>query len=63
MGTYIVKMEGYGAWYKGLGAVVTAIVPKMAIRFSSFEYFKTILQTELKPLTQGKIFIGMLSKV
>lgn len=27
--------------YKGLGAVVTGIVPKMAIRFSSFEFFKT----------------------
>lgn len=40
VGVGIVQKEGLLSLYKGLGAVVTGIVPKMAIRFSSFEYFK-----------------------
>eukprot|EP00121_Abeoforma_whisleri_P017181 Awhi_evm1s15750 len=36
----IIKVEGYFALYKGLSAVFTGIVPKMAIRYSSFEKFK-----------------------
>ncbi|KAK9358371.1 mitochondrial carrier domain-containing protein [Lipomyces starkeyi] len=36
----IVRKEGVFGLYKGLGAVITGIVPKMAIRFSSFEFFK-----------------------
>ena len=61
MGLSIVRNEGYLALYKGLGAVVTAIVPKMAIRFTSFEYFKSLFQksdNHLQPYSQGKIFIG-----
>jgi hypothetical protein len=36
----IVRRETVLGLYKGLGAVVTGIVPKMAIRFSSFEFYK-----------------------
>ncbi|KAJ2737886.1 Mitochondrial succinate-fumarate transporter, partial [Coemansia sp. BCRC 34301] len=43
VGQRIVQREGVRALYKGLGAVVSGIVPKMAIRFSSFEYYKTLL--------------------
>ncbi|KAJ3167773.1 hypothetical protein HDU87_001466 [Geranomyces variabilis] len=43
VGINIAQKEGVLSLYKGLGAVVTGIVPKMAIRFSSFEYFKAKL--------------------
>ncbi|KAI7825877.1 mitochondrial carrier domain-containing protein [Kickxella alabastrina] len=43
VGQRIVQREGALALYKGLGAVVTGIVPKMAIRFSSFEQYKSWL--------------------
>jgi len=43
MGSSIIKNEGFFALYKGLGAVVTGIIPKMAIRFSSFELYKSWL--------------------
>jgi solute carrier family 25 (mitochondrial citrate transporter), member 1 len=48
--------------YKGLGAVVTGIVPKMAIRFSSFEAYKGFLANK----KTGKVsttatFFGMSS--
>ncbi|KAJ2778226.1 Mitochondrial succinate-fumarate transporter [Coemansia interrupta] len=43
VGQRIVQREGVLALYKGLGAVVTGIVPKMAIRFSSFELYKSWL--------------------
>ncbi|KAK9482582.1 mitochondrial carrier domain-containing protein [Lipomyces starkeyi] len=36
----IVRKESVFCLYKGLGAVITGIVPKMAIRFSSFEFFQ-----------------------
>lgn len=39
-GAMIVKKESPLGLYKGLGAVVTGIVPKMAIRFASFERYK-----------------------
>ena len=42
----IVKREGPLALYKGLGAVVSGIVPKMAIRFSSFEAYKNYLKNK-----------------
>ncbi|KAJ3080566.1 hypothetical protein HK102_002965 [Quaeritorhiza haematococci] len=40
VGAQIVQKEGFLSLYKGLGAVVAGIVPKMAIRFSSFEAYK-----------------------
>ncbi|CAB9525836.1 Succinate/fumarate mitochondrial transporter [Seminavis robusta] len=41
----IIQREGFLALYKGLTAVYTGIVPKMAIRFVSFEQYKEILHT------------------
>ena len=42
-GAAIMKKETPLGLYKGLGAVVTGIVPKMAIRFTSFEQYKKLL--------------------
>ena len=42
-GAEIVKRESPLALYKGLGAVMTGIVPKMAIRFTSYEWYKQAL--------------------
>lgn len=36
----IVSHEGFFALYKGLSAVMAGIVPKMAVRFTSFEAYK-----------------------
>lgn len=45
--------------YKGLGAVVAGIVPKMAIRFMSFEYYKAFMANKQTGVTDAKgIFIG-----
>ncbi|TPX52786.1 hypothetical protein SeMB42_g01179 [Synchytrium endobioticum] len=40
VGMQIVQKEGFLSLYKGLGAVISGIVPKMSIRFSSFEAYK-----------------------
>lgn len=42
-GKEIVKRETPLGLYKGLGAVMTGIVPKMAIRFTSYEWYKQLL--------------------
>jgi len=42
-GRDIVKRETPLGLYKGLGAVLTGIVPKMAIRFTSYEWYKQFL--------------------
>lgn len=42
-GKAIYSNEGFLALYKGLGAVVIGIIPKMAIRFSSYEFYRTLL--------------------
>ena len=59
VGSDIVKKESPLGLYKGLGAVVTGIVPKMAIRFSSFEFYKQALADKAtgKPST-GSIFLA-----
>lgn len=36
----IVQNEGFFALYKGIGAVLMGIIPKIAIRFVSFEHYK-----------------------
>lgn len=41
--TRIIKREGFFSLYKGLTAVYTGIVPKMAIRFLSFEMYRDYL--------------------
>lgn len=60
-GVEIVKRETPLGLYKGLGAVLTGIVPKMAIRFTSFEWYKQLLAGPGKKPDGGKIFIAGLA--
>lgn len=58
-GTMIVQRETPLALYKGLGAVLSGIVPKMAIRFASFETYKGWLSDKTTGKTGvGSIFLG-----
>lgn len=63
-GAHIVSKESPLGLYKGLGAVVTGIVPKMAIRFASFEQYKALLsnggtgKTSSSGIFLGESFIG-----
>lgn len=58
-GAFIVKRETPLALYKGLGAVLGGIVPKMAIRFASFEAYKGWLADEKTGKTSvSGIFLG-----
>ncbi|KAG8829919.1 hypothetical protein FRC17_005779 [Serendipita sp. 399] len=54
-GAQIVQRETPLALYKGLGAVLSGIIPKMAIRFASFETYKGWLQDK----STGKTSTGM----
>ncbi|KAG9246953.1 succinate/fumarate mitochondrial transporter-like protein [Calycina marina] len=53
-GALIVKKETPLGLYKGLGAVVTGIVPKMAIRFTSFEAYKKLMANEETGAVSGR---------
>lgn len=53
-GVEVVKKETPLALYKGLGAVLTGIVPKMAIRFTSFEWYKQLLADEATGTVSGR---------
>ncbi|KAG6830428.1 hypothetical protein H0H92_000731 [Tricholoma furcatifolium] len=58
-GAYIVRRETPLALYKGLGAVLSGIVPKMAIRFASFEAYKGWLaDKETGKTSVGGIFLA-----
>jgi solute carrier family 25 citrate transporter 1 len=58
-GAEIVKRETPLGLYKGLGAVVTGIVPKMAIRFTSFEAYKKLLANKETGAVSGQAtFLG-----
>jgi solute carrier family 25 citrate transporter 1 len=57
-GASIVRRETPLGLYKGLGAVMTGIIPKMAIRFTSYEWYKQILAKDGKT-TAGGTFIGV----
>ena len=57
-GREIVRRESFLALYKGLGAVLSGIVPKMAIRFTSYEWYKQFLANENGLVTAGGTFIG-----
>jgi len=58
-GTQIVQRETPLALYKGLGAVLSGIVPKMAIRFASFEKYKEWLSDkETGKTSVGNIFLA-----
>jgi solute carrier family 25 citrate transporter 1 len=55
----IVRRETPLALYKGLGAVLSGIVPKMGIRFASFETYKGWLaDPETGKTAVGNIFLG-----
>ena len=50
--------------YKGLGAVLTGIVPKMAIRFTSYEWYKELLASKDGMVTgQATLLAGLLAGV
>ena len=53
-GADIVRKETPLALYKGLGAVLTGIVPKMAIRFTSFEAYKQFLSDKDTGIVSGR---------
>ncbi|KAF9645399.1 mitochondrial carrier [Thelephora ganbajun] len=58
-GAQIVQRETPLALYKGLGAVLSGIVPKMSIRFASFEAYKGFLaDKETGKTSVGNIFIS-----
>ena len=57
-GAEIVKRETPLGLYKGLGAVLTGIVPKMAIRFTSYEWYKSLLKDHNGNITSGGTFLG-----
>ncbi|SAM01832.1 hypothetical protein [Absidia glauca] len=61
VGVKIVKNESFWALYKGLGAVVSGIVPKMAIRFSSFELYKEWLADENGKVSTTAVFFAGLA--
>lgn len=59
-GSQIIKRETPLGLYKGLGAVLTGIVPKMAIRFTSYEWYKQLLANKETGAVSGQAtFFGM----
>ncbi|KAK9476729.1 mitochondrial carrier domain-containing protein [Lipomyces japonicus] len=57
-GAQIVRRESPFGLYKGLGAVITGIVPKMAIRFSSFGFFKSALASSSGTTSSSGVFLA-----
>ncbi|KAG9002837.1 hypothetical protein FRB94_003640 [Tulasnella sp. JGI-2019a] len=58
-GAQIVRRETPLALYKGLGAVLSGIVPKMAIRFAAFETYKNALADKSTGKTSmGGVFVA-----
>ncbi|TKX27339.1 putative mitochondrial carrier protein 1 [Elsinoe australis] len=60
-GVEIVKRETPLGLYKGLGAVVTGIVPKMAIRFTSYEWYKQLLASSDGSVSSRGTFLAGLA--
>ncbi|MCJ1438628.1 hypothetical protein MMC27_008018 [Xylographa pallens] len=60
-GKEIIRKETPLALYKGLGAVMTGIVPKMAIRFTSYEWYKQLLADKETGAVSGRstFFAGL----
>mmetsp|Transcript_19101 Transcript_19101/g.24079 ORF Transcript_19101/g.24079 Transcript_19101/m.24079 type:complete len:179 (+) Transcript_19101:114-650(+) len=56
----IVSNESFFALYKGLSAVVAGIVPKMMVRFTSFEMYKDYLRgnSQQEALPKSKILLA-----
>lgn len=60
-GVEIAKKETPLALYKGLGAVMTGIVPKMAIRFTSYDWYKQMLADQNGQISGGSNFFAGLA--
>ncbi|ETI28135.1 hypothetical protein G647_00584 [Cladophialophora carrionii CBS 160.54] len=60
-GRDIVKKETVFGLYKGLGAVLTGIVPKMAIRFTSYEWYKQLLADKDGKVSSQATFLAGLA--
>ena len=54
------KRETALGLYKGLGAVLTGIVPKMAIRFTSYDWYKQALADKEGNVSSKSTFMGTL---
>ncbi|KAF9432680.1 hypothetical protein BGZ76_010464 [Entomortierella beljakovae] len=64
VGLRIIKKESPLALYKGLGAVTAGIVPKMAIRFTSFQYYKDwMVDKEGHPWKLNNFWAGLMAGV
>ncbi|KAI8145833.1 mitochondrial carrier domain-containing protein [Fennellomyces sp. T-0311] len=61
VGLKIIRNESFWALYKGLGAVVSGIVPKMAIRFSSFELYKSWMADANGKVSTTAVFLAGLA--
>lgn len=57
-GINIVQKETFLSLYKGLGAVVLGIVPKMGIRFQSYEFYRSLLAGPDGRVSTGNTFIA-----
>ncbi|POW21647.1 hypothetical protein PSHT_02167, partial [Puccinia striiformis] len=58
-GVMIAQKESFLGLYKGLGAVISGIVPKMSIRFASFETYKGWLANkETGKVSSSAIFLS-----
>lgn len=57
-GINIAQKEGILSLYKGLGAVVIGIVPKMGIRFSSYEFYRGFLKNADGSIDTSSTFIA-----
>lgn len=58
-GQDIVRKETAFGLYKGLGAVLAGIVPKMAIRFTAYEWYKQLLADSEGNISNTAVFFGM----
>lgn len=57
-GAYIFRKDGVRGLYRGLGAVIAGITPKMAIRFWSFEELKRLFTPTDGKLSTAGIFLA-----
>ncbi|MBW0482761.1 hypothetical protein O181_022476 [Austropuccinia psidii MF-1] len=57
-GVMIAQKESFLGLYKGLGAVISGIVPKMSIRFASFETYKGLLANKTGKVSSSAIFLA-----
>ncbi|KAG0322994.1 hypothetical protein BGZ99_002978 [Dissophora globulifera] len=64
VGLRIVQKESPLALYKGLGAVTAGIVPKMAIRFTTFQFYKDLMVDKNgTPWKLNNLWAGLLAGV